>query len=105
MRVSARIAQALFESIDTVLSPAPGSELFLFGSRVDDKKKGGDIDLLLVTDEATKRKSGPLRLELKAALRAAAKDQRVDLSVVNEPELLTDPFFSSIGERVSLGKW
>lgn len=48
MRISAQ-QQDFFASYWKEKSPH--CEVYLFGSRVDDSKKGGDIDILLLTDE------------------------------------------------------
>jgi predicted nucleotidyltransferase len=47
MRLSTEKIENLKESITTIL---PNSKIYLFGSRVDDFKKGGDIDILIVAD-------------------------------------------------------
>jgi len=40
----------------------PSAELYLFGSRVDDSKRGGDIDLLIVSEVLDKKAKRILRL-------------------------------------------
>lgn len=44
-------------------SLSSSAKLYLFGSRTDDSKKGGDIDLLIVSDTITKKDLRSIRIE------------------------------------------
>lgn len=51
-------------------------EVYLFGSRLDETKKGGDIDVLLIP----KKKVNPLRLSLKIQARFFSKcEEKIDV--------------------------
>ncbi len=48
MRLSDKEVQAIKDCFRNIFH---SGEIYLFGSRVDDSKKGGDIDLYIRTDE------------------------------------------------------
>ena len=60
MRLYQEQIKVLKDTLKTISSTA---KLYLFGSRVDDTKKGGDIDLLVVSNEMTKKDLRTLRIE------------------------------------------
>lgn len=63
-----------------------GVEVYLFGSRTDDKKRGGDIDLLVRT---TAEKKGVLaRIRMIARLKQVLGDQKIDVIGDHEESLV-----------------
>jgi predicted nucleotidyltransferase len=61
MRLNAEIAAYLRQLIRKKI---PGSTVYLFGSRVNDQARGGDIDLMILTDHpADKRLFRQIRTE------------------------------------------
>jgi predicted nucleotidyltransferase len=61
MRLNPKIANYLKQLIQEKI---PGSTIYLFGSRVDDNALGGDIDLMILTNEpADKRIFRKIRME------------------------------------------
>lgn len=71
--------------------------LYLFGSRVDDNKKGGDIDLLLVLDNNNdKILLSNEKYKILAEIKFNIGEQKIDLVIAKEDELFTDPFLREI---------
>ncbi len=54
----------------------PGSRVFLFGSRVDDNKKGGDIDILILSEALVER---PVIWDIKKQFYEKFGEQKLDL--------------------------
>ena len=52
MRLNPEIANYLKQLI---LDKIPGSTIYLFGSRVNDMARGGDIDVLILTTDPTEK--------------------------------------------------
>ena len=78
-----RISEKERELINTTVhNYDPESKIFLFGSRVDDNKKGGDIDLLIIT----RRNSFLDQLNLKGKLKEKIGDQKIDLLLTDNQE-------------------
>lgn len=80
MRLSEYEHQTLVKHCKTLF---PDAHLYLFGSRTDDKKRGGDIDLYLETDDKTnlfKRK-----IQFLSKVKRDLGEQKIDL-IFNEDE-------------------
>ncbi|MGA7979791.1 MAG: nucleotidyltransferase domain-containing protein [Chromatiaceae bacterium] len=71
--------------LNTILSADPDAVVYLFGSRVDDTARGGDIDLLVLST----RIDVLAKLTILAQLHEQLGDQRIDLAVFSD---LTKPF-------------
>lgn len=57
------------------------AKVYLFGSRTDDSKKGGDIDLYIETD--IKEKILEKKLKVLAALHKKLGEQKIDIVINN----------------------
>jgi predicted nucleotidyltransferase len=62
-----------------------GDRLWLFGSRVDDNKRGGDIDLYIEIDRKNIESLFNLKIKFLGALQDRIGDQKIDI-VINTPE-------------------
>lgn len=61
----------------------PGAEVYLYGSRVDDRARGGDIDLLVVSDHLGFRDL----LRLRSRILDAIGWQQLDITIRGREEL------------------
>jgi len=69
------------------------ASLYLFGSRVDDGKKGGDIDLLVVSKKLEKKDLRKLRLDFYEKF----GEQKIDIILDNGN--FEDPFVKLVFEK------
>lgn len=81
---------------NTLKSLASNAQLYLFGSRIDDTARGGDIDLLVVSDALTKRDLRRLRIEFFKQF----GEQKLDIVLDNGE--FTNPFTKQILQKAVL---
>lgn len=93
MRLYKEQIDVLKNKLTTLSSSA---KLYLFGSRVNDDLKGGDIDLLVVSDELTKKDLRLLRVEFFKHF----GEQKLDI-ILDNGELKT-PFVKHIFQKAVL---
>lgn len=97
-----RISEVQVEEIVGVLSKYLSSkgQLYLVGSRTHSEKKGGDIDLLLVTDseliENLKRIKHKIVDQIKS--QPSIDEAKVDLILASEEGMKSDPFLLTLKE-------
>lgn len=80
MRISPYYIDVIKKSI---LSSDKKAKIFLFGSRVDDKKKGGDIDLLVISEKL----SFSDKWKIKGKIFKFLEEQRIDIVIAKKKDL------------------
>jgi len=89
MRISQGERQAI---LNAILCIDPDAQLWLFGSRVDDTKRGGDIDLAIHSTRIDMKS----RIRIRRAIVDSIGEQKIDI-VVSADE--NEPFFKLATER------
>lgn len=79
-----RITQIQQDSIKKVIFDFDqNAQIYLFGSRTDDTKRGGDIDLLVLSKVITEKN----RREIKIKLYDELGEQKIDLLITDNLDL------------------
>jgi predicted nucleotidyltransferase len=78
------------------------AKLYLFGSRVDTQKKGGDIDLLVVIDKKWLDWLLADKIFLLTKIKAQIGEQRIDVTCAAPEQLTTDSFLKNISAEMVL---
>jgi len=81
VRCGMRLSKIEQQALKMALSEVKG-QVYLFGSRVDDARKGGDIDIMIFSEE------NPLHLSQRVTLAFVRKcEEKIDVIVFNPQEL------------------
>jgi predicted nucleotidyltransferase len=76
-----RLANNEIKAIKSVIAKYDNhAEVYLFGSRIYDHKKGGDIDLLVFSDKLNFDK----KLKIKSELKELLGDQKIDIIITKD---------------------
>jgi predicted nucleotidyltransferase len=74
-----RVSKSEIEIIKTsILKILPNSKIYLFGSRVDDNKRGGDIDIFVEADRDSSLKE---RIDILTDIEVNGVERKVDLII------------------------
>jgi len=92
MRLSSEVRSVIQDVFVQVFEKG---DLYLFGSRVDDARKGGDIDLYIDTENH--ERMGEKRIEFLSLIKRKIGDQRIDLVVARKKKRTIDKVATSQG--------
>jgi len=89
MRLSSEIQHQLIACLKQYFGNK--AHLYLFGSRVDDNKKGGDIDLFLETDQKVSLQT---EIDFLKTVYSRITQRKIDL-IIYSPEKIDRPIFQT----------
>ncbi len=89
MRLTEKEKSAILESVRQL---DPNADIYLYGSRTDELKKGGDIDILVLSDQLEFID----KIKIKASLFEKIEEQKVDLLIARHRD---DPFVKMALEK------
>jgi predicted nucleotidyltransferase len=95
MRLNDKEVMGIIQAIDPFINNIP-VDLRLYGSRVDDSKKGGDIDLLLIVPFAEKDSLQIAKHKILAQIKKNIGERKIDLLICDPGAIESDPFVSLI---------
>jgi len=93
MRLSQQQQQAIIQTIHKLDSKA---RIYLFGSRLDDTKKGGDIDLLVLSQQLGFTEQRRIKTQLYQQI----GEQKIDLIIAGDQD--SSPFVQLIFDEAIL---
>ncbi len=105
MRLSPYEIQAIISTFKECF--LPGDTIALFGSRVDDSKRGGDIDLFIETHEQDEIKIMNMRSDFSIKLQDKIGDQKIDIVICAEGSKENLPIYyhaKNTGVRLTMNK-
>lgn len=89
MRLKEKEKQVITQAVKSIDTDA---QVYLFGSRVDDNRKGGDIDLLVFSGKMTYAD----KIKVKKNIFAAIEEQKVDILLSKDTKM---PFVQMVLEQ------
>lgn len=78
-----------------------GTSVWLFGSRVDDNKRGGDIDLLIETDQVDGDAIARTEIAFLTKIQMKLGEQKIDV-LLDYPSRKTHPPIFSIAKQTGI---
>jgi uncharacterized protein len=89
MRLTEEERRAIVEEIR---AKVPRADIYLYGSRADDRLKGGDIDVLAIGPDFEWMD----KIDILIAIKSRIGEQRIDLKLLTPEEAAEDAFVQSI---------
>ena len=98
MRITSRERDIIKQKTHEIFGPS--SQVYLFGSRADDTKKGGDIDLLIEADEI--KDQVKKKITLMTELQMNLGERKIDIITALKKETDNVPLIVKVARETGI---